>query len=122
METAASSLPQTEFELKTEEQVERLVGDIGRAIRNAEPGRRAGLKELAETLLHEEIVSISEEPQADAAEVTAVRRRANPLAAGILLGVFGMGLAIIVPFIGLTLGAIGLILVLWGGVISWSRK
>jgi hypothetical protein len=122
METAASSLPQTEFELKTEEQVERLVGDIGRAIRNAEPGRRAGLKELAETLLHEEIVSISEEPQADAAEVTAVRRRANPLAAGILLGLFGLGLAIIVPFIGLTLGAIGVILVLWGGVISWSRK
>jgi hypothetical protein len=122
METAASSLPQTEFELKTEQQVERLVGDIGRAIRNAEPGRRAGLKELAETLLHEEIVSISEEPQADAAEVTAVRRRANPLAAGILLGLFGLGLAIIVPFIGLTLGAIGVILVLWGGVISWSRK
>ena len=122
METAASSLPQTEFELKTEQQVERLVGDIGRAIRNAEPGRRAGLKELAETLLHEEIVSISEEPQADAAEVTAVRRRANPLAAGILLGLFGLGLAIIVPFIGLTLGAIGLILVVWGGVISWSRK
>ena len=122
METVASSLPQTEFELKTEQQVERLVGDIGRAIRNAEPGRRAGLKELAETLLHEEIVSISEEPQADAAEVTAVRRRANPLAAGILLGLFGLGLAIIVPFIGLTLGAIGLILVLWGGVISWSRK
>jgi tetrahydromethanopterin S-methyltransferase subunit C len=54
--------------------------------------------------------------------VTAVRRRANPLAAGILLGLFGLGLAIIVPFIGLTLGGIGLILVLWGGVISWSRK
>ena len=122
METATPSFRQNEFELGTEEHVEKLVGDIGRVIRDAEPGRRAGLKELAETLLHEEIVSIPEQPQADAAEVTAVRRRANPLAAGILLGVFGMGLAIIVPFIGLTLGAIGLILVLWGGVISWSRK
>ncbi len=122
METATPSFRQNEFELGTEEQVEKLVGDIGRVIRDADPGRRAGLKELAETLLHEEIVSIPEQPQADAAEATAVRRRANPLAAGILLGVFGMGLAIIVPFIGLTLGAIGLILVLWGGVISWSRK
>jgi len=42
METPASSLPQNEFEVKTEEQVEKLVGDIGRAIRNAEPARRAG--------------------------------------------------------------------------------
>jgi len=83
METTTSSLPQNEFEVKTEEQVEKLVGDIGRAIRNAEPGRRAGLKELAETLLHEEIASIREEPEA--AETTTVRKRANPLAAGILL-------------------------------------
>jgi hypothetical protein len=121
METVASSLPQNEFEVKTEEQVEKLVGDIGRAIRNAEPGRRAGLKELAETLLHEEIGSIPEQPQAETAEMSAVRKRANPLAAGILLGLFGLGLALIVPFIGLTLAAIGLILVLWGGVMSWSR-
>ena len=118
METAASSLPQNEFEVKTEEQVEKLVGDIGRAIRNAEPGRRAGLKELAETLLHEEIASIREEPEA----AETVRKRANPLAAGILLVLLGFGLALIVPFIGLTLAAIGVILVLWGGVISWSRS
>ena len=122
METAASSLPQNEFEVKTEEQVEKLVGDIGRAIRNAEPGRRAGSKELAETLLHEEIASIPEQSQAEAAESTAVRKRANPLAAGILLALLGFGLALIVPFIGLTLAAIGVILVLWGGVISWSRS
>lgn len=121
METGASSLSQSEFEVKTEEQVEKLVGDIGRAIRNAEPGRRAGLKELAETLLHEEIGSIPEQSQAETAEMSAVRKRANPLAAGILLGLFGLGLALIVPFIGLTLAAIGVILVLWGGVISWSR-
>jgi hypothetical protein len=118
METAPSSLPQNEFEVKTEEQVEKLVGDIGRAIRNAEPGRRAGLKELAETLLHEEIASIPEQSQADTAEMSAVRKRANPLAAGILLGLFGLGLALIVPFIGLTLAAIGVILVVWGGVMS----
>ena len=48
METATPSFRQNEFELRTEEQVEKLVGDIGRVIRNAEPARRAGLKELAE--------------------------------------------------------------------------
>src|SRR6476620_9125974 len=120
METATPSFRQNEFEVRTEEQVEKLVGDIGRVIRNAEPARRAGLKELAETLLHQEIVTIAEE--AGAAEMTAPRTRSNPLAAGILLAALGLGLAIIVPFVGLTLAAIGVILVLWGGVISWSRK
>jgi hypothetical protein len=117
METATR---QDQFELRTEEQVEKLVSDIGRVIRNAEPARRAGLKEMAETLLHQEIVSIEEEPQL--AEGTAPRKRANPLAAGILLALLGFGLALIVPFIGMTLAAIGLILVAWGAVISWSRK
>jgi hypothetical protein len=120
METATPSGRQNEFDLRTEEQVEKLVGDIGRAIRNAEPARRAGLKELAETLLHQEIVTIAEE--AGAAEMTAPRTRSNPLAAGILLAALGLGLAIVVPFVGLTLAAIGVILVIWGGVISWSRK
>jgi hypothetical protein len=119
METATPPYRQNDFELKTEEQVEKLVGDIGRVIRSAEPARRAGLKELAETLLHEEIVTIVEETEA--AEVTAPRTRSNPLAAGILLGALGLGLAVIVPFVGLTLAAIGLILVIWGGVMSWSR-
>jgi hypothetical protein len=54
--------------------------------------------------------------------MTAPRTRSNPLAAGILLAALGLGLALIVPFVGLTLAAIGVILVLWGGVISWSRK
>ena len=120
METATPSFRQNEFEVRTEEQVEKLVGDIGRVIRNAEPARRAGLKELAETLLHQEIVTIAE--AAGAAEMTAPRTQSNPLAAGILLAALGLGLAIIVPFVGLTLVAMGVILVLWGGVISWSRK
>ncbi|HLN83191.1 MAG TPA: hypothetical protein VK355_06220 [Candidatus Binatia bacterium] len=119
METATPSFRQNEFELRTEEQVEKLVGDIGRVIRNAEPARRAGLKELAETLLHQEIVTIAEE--AGAAETTAPRTRSNPLAAGILLTALGLGLAIIVPFVGLTLAAVGVILVTWGVVISWSK-
>ena len=122
METPAPSMQRNEFEIKAEEQIEKFVGEIGQVIRSADAERRAGLKELAETLLHEEIASIPEQPQADTAEVTAVRKRANPLAAGILLALFGFGLALIVPFIGLTLAAIGLILVVWGGVMSALKR
>ena len=53
-----------EFEVRTEERVERLVTDISRVIQAAEPAKRAGLKELAETLLHEEISTVSEKSQA----------------------------------------------------------
>jgi hypothetical protein len=120
METASRSFGRNESEVRTEEEIEKLVRDISRAIREAEPERRAGLKELAETLLHQEILSIAEEPQTE--EVVPPRKQANPLATGILLTLLGLGLAIIVPFIGLTLVAIGVVLVIWGGVISWSRK
>ncbi|HEX7228840.1 MAG TPA: hypothetical protein VF452_00495 [Candidatus Binatia bacterium] len=121
METVAS-LRENEFEARTEGQVEKLISDIGRVIRDADPARRAGLKELAETLLHEEIVSIPEQPQADAVEAPAVGKRVNPLAAGILLALLGFGLSLIVPLVGITLAAIGVILVVWGAVISWARS
>jgi hypothetical protein len=120
METTSGSFGRNESEVRTEEEIEKLVRDISRAIREAEPDRRAGLKDLAETLLHQEILSIAEEPQTE--EVIPPRKQANPLAVGILLTLLGLGLAIIVPFIGLTLVAIGVVLVIWGGVISWSRK
>jgi hypothetical protein len=120
METPAQSVQRNEFEIKAEEQIEKLVGEIGQVIHSADAARRAELKELAETLLHQETVSISEEAQT--AETAPLRKRSNPLAAGILLTLFGLGLAIIVPFIGLTMTGIGLILVLWGAVMSWSRS
>jgi ATP-dependent Zn protease len=46
---------------ETEEQIEELVADISRLIRSVEPEQRSGFKELAETLLHEEISTIVEE-------------------------------------------------------------
>ena len=112
--------PHDEFEVRTEEQVERLVVDIVRVIRAAEPDRRAGLKELAEDLLHEEISTIVDEP--GAVEPQAQRSRVNPLAPGILLILLGLGMFVIVPFIGLTLGLIGLVLAIWGGTMSFFRK
>lgn len=107
-------------DVKAEEQVEKLVADISRVIRAAEPEKRAGLKELAETLLHEEVSTLTEEPRP--VEDAPNRSSANPLAAGILLGILGLGLLLIIPLVGATLTVIGLILVIWGGIISWSKK
>ena len=107
-------------DVKAEEQVEKLVADISRVIRAAEPEKRAGLKELAETLLHEEVSTLTEEPRQ--VEDVPSRSSANPLAAGILLGILGLGLLLIIPLVGATLTVIGLILVIWGGIISWSKK
>jgi len=118
--TPDHSSPSNDYGLKIEEQVERLVTDISRVIQAAEPAKRAGLKELAETLLHEEISTISEESQAVESQVK--RSRVNPLAAGILLILLGLGMFVIVPFIGLTLGLIGLVLAIWGGTMSFFRK
>lgn len=112
-ETSAASI-------RTEEQVEYLVADIGRVIRSAEPDKRGGLKQLAEALLHEEVVTIPEDtPQTQAAPE---RSRLNPLAPGILLILLGLGLMLIIPLIGVTLAVIGLIMAVWGGVISGFRK
>lgn len=111
----------TAAEIRSEERVEHLVTDIGRTIRAAEPEKRAGLKELAETLLHEEIATIVEEAP-EAQRVPERPRRMNPLAPGILLIVLGLGLMLIIPLIGVTLAVIGLILAVWGGVISGFRK
>jgi hypothetical protein len=34
----------------------------------------------------------------------------------------GLGLLLIIPLVGATLAVIGVILVIWGGIISWSKK
>jgi hypothetical protein len=119
MATAHSST-ETEREIKTQEQVEKLVSDIGGAIRAAEPAQRAALKDLAETLLHEEFATIAETNQT--AETEPRRRTANPLAAGILLFLIGLGFLMITPPIGATLVGIGALLVAAGAVMSWMRK
>jgi len=111
----------TTAEIRREEQVEHLIADISRIIRAAEPEKRTGLKELAETLLHEEIVTIADET-AETQRAPERPRRMNPIAPGILLIILGLGLMLIIPLIGITLAGIGLILTVWGGVISGFRK
>ncbi|HEY7216908.1 MAG TPA: hypothetical protein VH985_00850 [Candidatus Binatia bacterium] len=104
----------------TDQQVETLVAELSRVVRTAEPEKRAGLKELAETLLHEELSTVID--AAEKVETGQSRSRFNPLAPGILLGILGLGLLLIVPPVGVTLAGIGLILVLWGAVMSGLRR
>lgn len=111
---------QDDFSASTEQEVEKLVGEIGSVIRAAEPQRRAGLKELAETLVREEISPIPAPMEPD--REYFARRRVNPLAGGIFLTVIGAGLALIVTPVGLGLVLIGLLLTIWGAIMSWAKE
>jgi hypothetical protein len=104
----------------TDEQVEKLVAELSRVVRTADPEKRTGLKELAEALLHEELSTVTDD--APRIEGDVGRSRFNPLAPGILLAALGLGLLLVVPLVGVTLGAIGLILALWGVVMSGLRR
>jgi hypothetical protein len=112
--------PQRDSVSASESRIEELVGEISRTIRAAEAERRAGLKELAETLLHDEISSIVDIPTQQ--ESAPRRHSSNPLLAGLLLILVGLGFLVIVPLVGLTLAFIGVVLAAWGGFISWFRK
>ncbi len=104
-----------------EQEVEKLTAVIGAVIRAAAPEKRAGLKELAETLLHQEISTITESTAPNGGPASSYRRM-NPLASGILILLFGLGFLLIFPLVGVVLAVIGTALMLWGGVMSWARK
>lgn len=112
--------PAPSFLSEMEAEIEGLVTDIGRIIRSVEPRQRSGLKELAETLLHEEISSIAEEKIHG--QTGRSRARLSPLAPGILLIVLGVGFFLIVPLIGGMLAFIGFVMVIWGVALSIFRK
>jgi hypothetical protein len=109
-----------DFSAATEQEVEKLVAEIGSVIRAAEPERRDELKELAETLVHEEMSTIP--AQAEPAKESFAQHRVNPLAGGIFLTVIGAGFALIVTPVGLALVLIGLLLIIWGAIMSWTKK
>jgi hypothetical protein len=100
-----------------EERVGKLVAEIGVVIRSADPDRRLELKELTETLLHDEVSTIAAQSQ----PVESARRRYgfNPLPLGIILIVLSIGFFVIVPLLSLLLAFIGTVLGVWGGIMSW---
>lgn len=101
-------------------QVERLVAEIAGVIRSVEPERRSELKQLAETLLREEISSIAE--QSPGMQATIASQRLNPLLPGIFLTLVGFGFFLLFPLVGIALAGIGVVLMVWGAVLSGLRK
>ena len=108
------------FDAQAETQVENFIAGISGIIRAAEPEKRAGLKELAETLLREETSTIAEDSTTGAGQ--APPYRFNPLAPGILVMLLALGFMLIFPVVGVMLASIGAALIIWGGVMSWFRK
>jgi len=101
-----------------EQEIERLAQEIGRLIQSAEPERREDLKELAYTLIREEMFEGSGPEQAKAISPPAPF---NPLGTGVLILVLGAGLSFIFGPVGIVLMLGGLFFILWGAVISWVK-
>ncbi len=102
-----------------EDEVEKLAQDIGRLIRAVEPQRREDLKELAYTLIREEM------NQGAAGEGVTEASPAgpfNPFGVGVLILVLGAGLSFIFGPVGLVLMLGGLIFITWGVLISWVKR
>jgi hypothetical protein len=101
-----------------EQEVERLAQELGRLIQSAEPEKREDLKDLAFTLIREEIFEGGAvEPKSD-----GTTRPFNPLATGVLFFVLGAGLFFLFAGVGLALMLGGVIFVVWGALISWLKR
>ena len=101
-----------------EQEIERLAQEIGRLIQSAEPEKREDLKELAFTLIREEVFERSETER----PVDQRTRPFNPLGTGVLFFILGGGLSFVFGPVGLLLMLIGVVFVVWGAVISWFKK
>lgn len=118
--SSSENLGNLRSDIRADQKVEALVSEVASVIRSVEPERRGELKELAETLLHDEISSIME--RAPAAQTPTAAPRLNPLLPGILLTLLGLGFLLLFPLVGFALAGIGAALVIWGAVLSWLRK
>jgi hypothetical protein len=101
----------------TEQEIERLVDEINRAIQRAPADQRPELRSYASSLIND----IATEPPVQSSVISAQgeRRPFGLVAAGLALLVIGGGFALIIPPIGLTLVALGVILAIWGAVAGW---
>ena len=101
-----------------EQEVERLAQEIGRLIQSAEPEKREDLKDLAFTLIREEIFERGGSEQKNDGTI----RPFNPLGTGVLIFVLGAGLSFIFGPVGLTLMLFGVIFIVWGAILSWLKS
>jgi len=98
-----------------EEEIERLAQEIGRLIRGAQAQKREDLKELAYTLIREEMIQRGEGGETEAGSSP---RPFNPLGAGVLILLLGAGLSFIFGPVGILLMVGGLLFIVWGALIS----
>jgi hypothetical protein len=101
-----------------EMEVERLVRELGQIVQSADLARQDQLKELASTLLDQELIPVE---TSERATQSAVRRPMNPLAAGLGLCILGGGLFFFIPSVGIILGIIGLAGIVWGATASLAK-
>jgi hypothetical protein len=101
-----------------EMEVERLVRELGQIVQSADPERQDQLKELASTLLDQELIPVE---TSERATQSAVRHSMNPLAAGLGLCILGAGLFFFIPSVGIILGIIGLAGIVWGATASSAK-
>ncbi len=105
-----------------EAEIERLAGEIGRLIQDSDPESREELAQSANSLLREQGLRLNPASVNDEVVADARRRPLNPLAAGIGLIMVGAAITLLLPFVGLTLAACGVLAVLWGVMISALKK
>jgi hypothetical protein len=101
----------------TEQEIERLVDEITRAIQRSPADQRHELRSYASSLIND----IATESPAQTSQTAAKteRRPFGLVAAGLALLIIGAGFALMIPPIGLTLIALGVVLAIWGGIAGW---
>jgi hypothetical protein len=101
----------------TEQEIERLVDEINRAIQRTPADQRHELRSYASSLIND----IATESSVQSSQISAQgeRRPFGLVAGGLALLVIGGGFALIIPPIGLTIVALGVILAIWGAVAGW---
>ena len=112
----AAAGSQRELDGEVEALAQRMV-DI---INSAGPELRPGLRQYAMDLLRDG-TEVGDAPLAGGAGA-ADRRDGNPLAMGLLLGVFSLPMMLLFLPVGLTLLAIALVLSVWGVVAMAVRR
>jgi hypothetical protein len=101
----------------TEQEIERLVDEINRAIQRTPADQRHELRSYASSLIND---IVTESPvQSSQISAKGERRPFGLVAAGLALLVIGGGFALIIPLIGLTLVFLGVVLAIWGAVAGW---
>jgi hypothetical protein len=101
----------------TEQEIERLVDEISRAIQRSPPDQQHELRSYASSLIGDIATESSAQTSQTAAQTE--RRPFGLVAAGLALLIIGAGFALMIPPIGLTLIALGVVLAIWGGIAGW---